>query len=516
MAVGYDNSAAVRDFSVTTATTPSFTIGGSDRAGLLQFILHSTSVSGISGSIGGASCSAVAGTQQSVNNKYQEIWGCVNPATGSQTGTLSWTTATNVELGAITFVGANQSGGSSTFNNGNAVNHGFGTGGSIQITSSSGDLTTTCCGPEFGSGNLVTSDQTDRWAASTLMAGDTGPGTGTTTHVWTGVDSDNYSSSGCNVAAAATGPTPITGSDTMALVLSESSALRQLLASADALTVQVVESSAIAINFTASESIAVGVGEASSIAINLSGSDTLVIGLSESVALLIALLTGESIGPLLEDPSILSQQIVTGESCAAGLTELAQAVTATASSDTVALGLTDATQALLAALTREESLTLAWGEAAALYATLQQSEAIPLPLVEQGSVAVAITSAGDSLTITLDEAGQQAINVVGTDAVQAILSESSTLFAQLAREESIPIALTDAVDQIVALLQSADITALLVVEDGRILQPITSADEAMVRLSDVSSLSSLSLDRFGSILVATVKRVSPVRTVRLV
>jgi len=180
MAVAFDATVSVRGFGVTSLTTASFTIAGSDRAAQLQLSGDIVGSSGFSGSVGGASGAAISNADATDQNTSLRVlcFGVTAPAAGSQTGTMSWTgSAADVTLGVITATGVDQT---TSLNNGNNANSGFGGPTSLQITSTSGDLTCTASSSTSGS---ATTNQTSRWASGS-GAGDTGPGTGTTTHSW--------------------------------------------------------------------------------------------------------------------------------------------------------------------------------------------------------------------------------------------------------------------------------------------------------------------------------------------
>jgi len=125
----------------------------------------------------------------------------VNPPSGSQTATVSWTGSMDADVGVITVSGANQT---TPCTNGTfvAFANSPGVNSSLTITSNSGDLTASVA----GNGNQWVSpftNQTLKWGIDHSQAGgDIGPGTGTTTHTWTGQFSGNtVAISGANFKA---------------------------------------------------------------------------------------------------------------------------------------------------------------------------------------------------------------------------------------------------------------------------------------------------------------------------
>lgn len=202
MAVAFDNVASTNSFGATSLTTPAFTISGENRAGMLQLYVTEENTSGLSGSIGGVSASAITGADTTTGNPNGRClcWGAANPATGSQTGTMSWTSAsTACGLGALTATGVDQT---TPFNNGNQVTTDANPASvDLVITSVSGDLTATVAN---NTNSLTGTNQTIKWGPSVLGAGDIGPGTGTTTHTWSG-NAFNWFLAGANFKATAAG-----------------------------------------------------------------------------------------------------------------------------------------------------------------------------------------------------------------------------------------------------------------------------------------------------------------------
>jgi hypothetical protein len=124
------------------------------------------------------------------------------PPSGSQTGTMSWTGATDCVLGATTTSGVDQT---TPFNNGTFAS-GTATPSSVAITSTNGDLTHDTMSDDSGSAP-TSPTQTSLWARGVVGgvsgAGSRGPGTGTTTHQWTMSGQTAWTASGANWNQAA-------------------------------------------------------------------------------------------------------------------------------------------------------------------------------------------------------------------------------------------------------------------------------------------------------------------------
>lgn len=177
MAVAFDNSVTADNFGVTSVTTGAFTISGTNRAACvgLTALLNTTGET--------ATCGGVSGTKLASSDTFATginvmLFYVIAPATGSQTASCSWTGAASASVGVITATGVNQT---TPMNNDLTKATAFTTTISQAITSTSGDLTVTMYAGG-GADGLATSNQTKKTADFGAL--DIGPGTGTTTHIW--------------------------------------------------------------------------------------------------------------------------------------------------------------------------------------------------------------------------------------------------------------------------------------------------------------------------------------------
>jgi hypothetical protein len=205
--VVYDNSNHVEGGAVTTLTTSSFTITSSaSRAALLGLIAFSAgSSSGFTSTCGTVSGALVTSTDVTSGAGLRTlIHRVIAPASGSQTGSMSWTTAVGgCSLGVMTASAVDQS---TPTNNGNTANS-SGTTATITITTAVGDLTFAIGNPTSA---LSAPTQTQVWldTGTTGGGGSRGPGSGTSNiHSWTQSTNAAYVMSGCNLVATAAAPT---------------------------------------------------------------------------------------------------------------------------------------------------------------------------------------------------------------------------------------------------------------------------------------------------------------------
>jgi hypothetical protein len=203
--VSFDNKASSGfHWGVTTVTTPAFVIGsGTNRAAMIMVSMTANNATGITASLGGISGTLISGTDTGTTATYRTlIFQVINPPSGLQTATVSWTGSMNVDVGVITVSGANQTtpctnGTFAAFNSSPSVST------SVTITSNLGDLTASI---GFTANQWISpfTNQMLKWGIDGSAAGgDIGPGTGTTTHTWTGqFANETHVVSGANFKAA--------------------------------------------------------------------------------------------------------------------------------------------------------------------------------------------------------------------------------------------------------------------------------------------------------------------------
>ncbi|MGA1999909.1 MAG: Ig-like domain-containing protein [Terriglobales bacterium] len=185
--VVYDNKVSAGfDFGITRIITPAFTIGtGPNRAAMIMVAMSANTATNITASLGGVNATLIPGTDSGTTASGRTmIFQVINPPSGSQNATVSWTGSTNADVGVITVSGADQT---TPTNNGTsfASNSSAAATTSVTITSNPGDLTASI-GYTGDNWKSPFTNQTLKWGVDSGVAGgDIGPGTGTTTHTWT-------------------------------------------------------------------------------------------------------------------------------------------------------------------------------------------------------------------------------------------------------------------------------------------------------------------------------------------
>jgi hypothetical protein len=198
----------------TSIPSCSFTLPGGTTNGAVAVSLTfvTTSITGVTVTVGGVSASLVAstdtGSSPPAGTRYRNMIYCAatGSATGAQTVSVSWTGSSNASAGMVGASGVDQA---TPCNNGTTSSTTSATI-STSITSSSGDLTFDWVSDGSGSnGYPNTPTQTQRLqfqdgSFNAALGESTGPGTGTATHQWTVNTSSGALQSGANFKSAAT------------------------------------------------------------------------------------------------------------------------------------------------------------------------------------------------------------------------------------------------------------------------------------------------------------------------
>jgi len=171
---------------------------------MIMVSMSENNATGITAGLGGVVGTLIPGTDSGTTATIRTlIFQVINPPSGSQAATVSWTNSMNANVGVITVSGADQTtpctGG--TFA---AINLAPDPTMSVTVVGNAGDLTASL-GYTTNQWVAPFTNQTLTWGLSASAAGgDRGPGTGSTTHTW----QDQFccttrSVSGANFKAAA-------------------------------------------------------------------------------------------------------------------------------------------------------------------------------------------------------------------------------------------------------------------------------------------------------------------------
>lgn len=300
--------------------------------------------------------------------------------------------------------------------------------------------------------------------------------------------------------------------DTPAILTTEQTALLAMLVREDFLPYTVADLSTIAIAVSGADSVSTVISELSQAIVNIPASDGLVIGLSEDRTIFVRVTRDEALMLGLSDSVTILATVTTEDAPALVIVDTSSldifegATVFKEASESLTLGLVDSYLSLLARLSTDDTLTLAWEESVDILARLTREDTIAIGTAETSQLAVAISTTGDALKIGLAEDRSVHVSVAGEEAVSAVLTETSRIFARLAVEDGMVVGLDDAIQRLLATLTTADVPAVVVIEAGPIQVPITAADSVVVRLTDSGQVIEVFLNRLGSVLVATVRQ----------
>jgi hypothetical protein len=200
--VVFDNAAS--GFGTATSCSFNMAIGsGPNRAIGIGLAMAGTTATAISVKVGGTAATLVPGTDSGASVTYRTLmYALANPASGSQTVSVTWTGSMSAVCGAVSVTEADQT---TPMNNGTFASNALNSAGTcpVTVTSTSGDLTMDTCTSTSGSMPTLPT-QTSKWTNKDTTnyligaGGSIGPGTGTTIHNWTVGTWNQNVSSGAN------------------------------------------------------------------------------------------------------------------------------------------------------------------------------------------------------------------------------------------------------------------------------------------------------------------------------
>lgn len=213
MAVAFDaksTAATATSAAASPLTHSNMTVGsGSNRVLLATFYFSNKTrtISSVVWDAAGANQAMTLIQSQATTgtNGISYLYGLVNPVSGNKTLTITWTGGTSdVAVACASYTGADQTGGTTTFNN-SSTNTGTGTTATITITTSTTDAVVAHhVNNQFG---FSSANGTSIYSQSSLTGSSAGNyevngATATLTATWNG--SDNWASVGTNIKALAT------------------------------------------------------------------------------------------------------------------------------------------------------------------------------------------------------------------------------------------------------------------------------------------------------------------------
>jgi hypothetical protein len=165
------------DLSATAGTSMSsaanISVGsGSNRALVVCVLWDVQTISGVSVTWNGAALSQVAGAVANSGSTHGRaaIFAMVNPASGSNTLSASWTTSSDAYMYAVSYTGVDQTGGATSFPHGTSATGTIAAGGSgnssVSVTSATNNAVQAC--HSHDQGNIGTTNQTQLFVDNAL------------------------------------------------------------------------------------------------------------------------------------------------------------------------------------------------------------------------------------------------------------------------------------------------------------------------------------------------------------
>lgn len=216
--------------------------------------------------------------------------------------------------------------------------------------------------------------------------------------------SDQWNAASVLIApAAVSGPTLKTGSDTLALVFTESSAPLVSLDRADTLGLSLSEAAALAVTLQAVDTLDLSLTEAAALSVSLLVADSLDLSVAEAVSLFGSMARSDTLDLALAEAAVPTLFVSAADALDLSLAAAVVLAATVTAADTLGLALTDTVAGLQAQLARTDGLALGLTEAASIFATVSAADTLALSTVEAKTL-LALLERADTLGISLAEA----------------------------------------------------------------------------------------------------------------
>ena len=215
MSVAFDANATspVSASGVTTIDLTTLTVGtGANRALVVQ-LSHATKTitnESMNWDQTGSpqACTSIKAANGSGSDGRAELWGLVAPTSGAKTLRHSWTGISDVIINAVSWTGADQTGGATTFPNSTSAT-GTSTTPSVTVTSAVNHATMDASAAPVASSPYSAPSKTQTYATfegNIIGAGSRAAGAASNVHSWT-IVSGPWVSVGTDIIDATTNPT---------------------------------------------------------------------------------------------------------------------------------------------------------------------------------------------------------------------------------------------------------------------------------------------------------------------
>ncbi len=286
--------------------------------------------------------------------------------------------------------------------------------------------------------------------------------------------------------------------DALAVVLAEFAEIATeavvAITAVDSLAVQLTEVTALLVYVTPTDEPSVGISDSTAIYVYTDNPDTTGVTVAEPVDLRVSVTPVESLAAVLADTATIAALIAASETVFAQLGEVTAVLVYVAPTDAPTTGISDSTDIRVRADV-SETLASIISDSAVIFATLNAFDSLAVVLSEFAVIATETAfavSAADSLAIQVAEATTLLVYVTPADDAITRVTETVDLSATLAVAESLAVIVTEAASQSIAdiqfFLNAADSLAIALDEQATLRVTVDITEATGVTASDAATI----------------------------
>lgn len=310
---------------------------------------------------------------------------------------------------------------------------------------------------------------------------------------------------------AAGSSTPISGTDTASVAISDISSLVVMITGTDTSSIAISESVTTDVSLTRTDTSSVSISESINTDVSLTRTDTSSIAIADSSSPLVAFSASDTGALSIAETSSLVVGVATNDTASLSVADVSTISALVAAADTASLSIAESvTQNVSLNANDTTGLSIADSSAAVISLTRTDTGAISISEVVTTDVSLSATDSGGIsivesrlISSSLDRADTSSISIVETTSQNVSISTSDTSALSIA-EASAPVVLLSVSDTgSLSIVESMSLMAFVEAIDSGIIQ-IDESPHALVSFNTEDTWA-ISIDDVGSIVIDGVK-----------
>lgn len=296
--------------------------------------------------------------------------------------------------------------------------------------------------------------------------------------------------------------TPISGSDTSSVAISDSSAFSISVAGSDTASVAIAETATIAKTSSTSDTASLAIADASAVAVQVTGSDTSSVSIADASATSITVTASDTTALSITESQTSNSTVNGTDTASISIAESQTSTSTLSGSDTAALSIADSSALTKQiAATDTASLSIADASSLTILNILSGSDTGAVSIAETASVSGTV-SASDTSAVSIVDTSVVGITLSRTDTSSVAIADTSTLLVTVSTSDTSSLAITES--SAVANTQSAsDTSSVAITETAQVAKFSSTSDTGSLVITETSSVSGTTVGSDTSALTIT-------------